>query len=216
LSRLLPRCNADFAEGTLHSAIAAISSTECSNVRANFVQLRDIALAFAAIDSDITIKYPESDFVRIQIGLSGFATTTAGGQTVEINERQSCITSTGWPSEMVCGDTRRLTLLFLSLVLLGMSAPGLAASLQVTPALIDFTAPDAASTLTLRNGGQVSINVQFRVFRWSQSAGFSARPGTPSATCWKTMLRTRRPARCATQRNTSKQIGIIQSALNLR
>jgi fimbrial chaperone protein len=59
----------------------------------------------------------------------------------------------------------------LSLVLLGMSAPGLAASLQVTPSLIDLTAPDAASTLTLRNGGQAPINVQFRVFRWSQSAG---------------------------------------------
>lgn len=79
--------------------------------RANFVQLQNVALAFASINSDISICYPESDFVRLQIGRSGFATTRAGGQVAEVHERQACVTSVGLPSQMICsGDNRRLTL----------------------------------------------------------------------------------------------------------
>ena len=46
-----------------------------------------------------------------------------------------------------------------------------AATLQVEPVLIDVTAPGAASTVTLRNEGAAPINVQIRVFRWSQVDG---------------------------------------------
>jgi fimbrial chaperone protein len=46
-----------------------------------------------------------------------------------------------------------------------------AASLQVQPAMLDVAAPGAAATLTLRNEGTAPINVQVRVFRWSQSDG---------------------------------------------
>jgi fimbrial chaperone protein len=52
-----------------------------------------------------------------------------------------------------------------------LSAPLRATSLQVQPAMIDVSAPGAASTLTLRNEGQTAINVQVRVFRWLQSDG---------------------------------------------
>ena len=45
------------------------------------------------------------------------------------------------------------------------------ADLQVQPTLIDVTAPGAASTVTLRNDGPRPINVQIRVFRWSQKGG---------------------------------------------
>lgn len=61
--------------------------------------------------------------------------------------------------------------LLAALVACASSAPLAAASLQVQPALIDVTAPGAASTLTLRNEGQAPVNVQVRVFRWSQSNG---------------------------------------------
>jgi fimbrial chaperone protein len=46
-----------------------------------------------------------------------------------------------------------------------------AATLQVEPVLIDVTAPGAASTITLRNEGTAPINVQVRIFRWSQIDG---------------------------------------------
>ncbi|SDR53752.1 fimbrial chaperone protein [Rhizobiales bacterium GAS191] len=56
-------------------------------------------------------------------------------------------------------------------IALACSAPLRAASLQVQPAMVDVAAPGAASTLTLRNEGATPINVQVRVFRWSQSDG---------------------------------------------
>lgn len=46
-----------------------------------------------------------------------------------------------------------------------------AASLQVQPAMVDVAAPGAASTITLRNEGPAPINVQVRVFRWTQTDG---------------------------------------------
>lgn len=49
--------------------------------------------------------------------------------------------------------------------------PASAASLQVQPALVEVAAPGQATTLTLRNPGSTPINVQLRVFRWSQTNG---------------------------------------------
>src|SRR3954451_16066717 len=46
-----------------------------------------------------------------------------------------------------------------------------AASLQVTPLLIEVPAPAATSTLTLRNESPRPANAQVRVFRWSQANG---------------------------------------------
>jgi fimbrial chaperone protein len=56
------------------------------------------------------------------------------------------------------------------MLLCGMIAAS-AASLQVQPAMVDVVAPGAASTITLRNAGAAPINVQIRVFRWSQADG---------------------------------------------
>lgn len=55
--------------------------------------------------------------------------------------------------------------------LLLSATAALAASLQVEPALVEVAAPGAASTVTLRNSGDAPINVQIRVFRWSQENG---------------------------------------------
>lgn len=60
--------------------------------------------------------------------------------------------------------------LAVAVALLG-GTPVCAASLQVQPALVDVMAPGAASTITLRNTGPTPINVQVRVFRWSQIDG---------------------------------------------
>jgi AraC-like DNA-binding protein len=81
------------------------------DTRANFVQLQDIALVYAAINCDIALQFPGSDFVSLQIGRSGSATTTAGGLTTEVNGRQACVTSVGLASTMRCaGGNRRLGL----------------------------------------------------------------------------------------------------------
>jgi fimbrial chaperone protein len=61
--------------------------------------------------------------------------------------------------------------LFAVTLLLAAQISARAATLQIEPVLIDVTAPGAASTVTLRNEGAAPINVQIRVFRWSQVDG---------------------------------------------
>ena len=56
--------------------------------------------------------------------------------------------------------------LFAGTVLLAAHVASCAGTL-----LIDVTAPGAASTVTLRNEGTAPINVQIRLFRWSQADG---------------------------------------------
>lgn len=46
-----------------------------------------------------------------------------------------------------------------------------AASLSVAPILIDLSAPVAASSVRIRNDAQKPVNVQVRLFRWSQANG---------------------------------------------
>ena len=62
-------------------------------------------------------------------------------------------------------------LVIAAAVTLAAQASSHAGTLQVEPVLIDVTAPGAASTVTLRNEGAAPINVQIRVFRWSQVNG---------------------------------------------
>jgi fimbrial chaperone protein len=58
-------------------------------------------------------------------------------------------------------------------VLMALAASGTsrAASLQVSPVMVEIAAPGAASTLKLRNEGAAPIHAQIRVFRWSQANG---------------------------------------------
>lgn len=51
------------------------------------------------------------------------------------------------------------------------SGAGKAASLRVTPVTLDLVAPDSTATLHVRNEAQRPINVQVRVFRWTQANG---------------------------------------------
>ncbi|NVN85600.1 MAG: AraC family transcriptional regulator [Rhodopseudomonas sp.] len=61
----------------------------------NFVQLREIAIGFSSLGGRVTIDFPEADFARLQMSLSGAGTTTINGITTEINAEQSCVTSPG-------------------------------------------------------------------------------------------------------------------------
>jgi fimbrial chaperone protein len=54
---------------------------------------------------------------------------------------------------------------------LGLAGQTLAASLRVAPVVLDLQAPTAASTIRIWNDARRPINVQIRVFRWSQQNG---------------------------------------------
>lgn len=56
-------------------------------------------------------------------------------------------------------------------LLLLWGQPAAAVSLRVAPTTVELIAPDSAAVLNLRNDAKRSINVQIRVFRWSQEGG---------------------------------------------
>ncbi|MCC3246196.1 molecular chaperone [Methylocystis sp. WRRC1] len=65
---------------------------------------------------------------------------------------------------------RSRLLIAAAAALLGQAAAQ-AASLRAAPARLDLIAPDSAATLSLRNEDSRPLNVQIRVFRWSQEGG---------------------------------------------
>ncbi|EJN01394.1 molecular chaperone [Phyllobacterium sp. YR531] len=72
---------------------------------------------------------------------------------------------------MLCSLFRKqiFVLLFASTLL--FSCAGSAAPLQVSPVSIDLTAPSQTASVNLRNNGDRPVNVQARVFEWSQANG---------------------------------------------
>ena len=55
--------------------------------------------------------------------------------------------------------------------MLAFNNTALAAPLQVSPVSVDLTAPGQTSTVNLRNEGDRPVNVQVRVFSWTQVNG---------------------------------------------
>ncbi len=79
--------------------------------RVNLVKLPEIGLAFGATSCELAADHFASDFIRLQIALKGSATTSAGGITTDISERQLAITASGIASRTVCeAGHGRLTL----------------------------------------------------------------------------------------------------------
>ena len=67
---------------------------------------------------------------------------------------------------------RAKSLLFLlGSLQLALSSPSIASSFQATPVNVEIRAPGAASSITLKNDGDAAMNMQVRVFRWSQIDG---------------------------------------------
>lgn len=61
--------------------------------RINFVAYSAVSIGFCSCGSEATVQFPETDFVRLQIGLRGFASTYSGGITTQIHPDCSCISS---------------------------------------------------------------------------------------------------------------------------
>ncbi|MEI9925033.1 MAG: AraC family transcriptional regulator [Bradyrhizobium sp.] len=75
-----------------------------------FFQLQDIAIFSGGSNSRVSLEYPEVDYVRLQIALRGRAATTINGKTTEINEKQSCTSTSGHVSQMACDEGDGLSL----------------------------------------------------------------------------------------------------------
>lgn len=64
---------------------------------------------------------------------------------------------------------KRLLVAIGAIAFLLNSAIAHATSLRAAPARLELVAPDSAGTIRLRNEGGKPVNVQIRVFRWSQA-----------------------------------------------
>jgi AraC-like DNA-binding protein len=81
------------------------------HVRVNLVQLNETGLAFGATSCHLTAEQLSADFIRLAIAVKGCATTSVGGRTTDINQRQLAITPSGVSSRAVCAPGHgRLTL----------------------------------------------------------------------------------------------------------
>jgi len=61
--------------------------------RGNFIEHAATSVGFCGYGSEAVVDFPASDYVRLQIGLKGFASTTAAGVTTEIHPECGCISS---------------------------------------------------------------------------------------------------------------------------
>ena len=86
-------------------------STAEFDVRINLLRLGQTSLAFGAVSGSLTGKFLGSDFVRLHIALKGRASTSVGGKTADINERQLVISPSEAPTLLACeAGHQRLTL----------------------------------------------------------------------------------------------------------
>ncbi|WP_322515365.1 helix-turn-helix domain-containing protein [Rhodopseudomonas palustris] len=74
-------------------------------VRGNFLQLQDIALGFTSGHAPLIVDFPEADFARLQIALTGHSSTRSAGVTTAIDPRQACITSPARAAHTEFGET---------------------------------------------------------------------------------------------------------------
>jgi AraC-like DNA-binding protein len=88
-----------------------LTNTEHFRTLVNLIDLEEIGLAFGATSCGLTSHHLEADYIRVQIALKGCSTTSAAGETTEIDERQFGITPAGIPSQAACrAEHQRLTL----------------------------------------------------------------------------------------------------------
>jgi AraC-like DNA-binding protein len=61
--------------------------------RANFIEHAAVSVGFCSYGSEAAVQFPESDYVRLQIGLRGFASTISAGIATDIHPECSCISA---------------------------------------------------------------------------------------------------------------------------
>lgn len=79
-----------------------ISGFNAFEARGSLLALQDIVLLFAASNWSVTADYPEFDFARLWFPLGGRGGAAIGGETIEINARQSGVISPGRPTRVRC------------------------------------------------------------------------------------------------------------------
>jgi AraC-like DNA-binding protein len=86
---------------------AEVSGTDAFEAHGQLIELQDMVLLSASSTSSIAVDYPEFDFVRLTIPLAGRGVFDMGGETIEVNEHQSCVTSPGRSTRVKCSEDHK-------------------------------------------------------------------------------------------------------------
>lgn len=73
------------------------------NARGNLLALDDVSLGFSSCGARAMVAFGECNYARLQIPLSGHASTTSNGATTIIHGDKSCVTSPGQSAELDYG-----------------------------------------------------------------------------------------------------------------
>jgi AraC-like DNA-binding protein len=88
---------------TLYGASGVdVEKSDSFSAWANSIAVGDIALTYAYCSKKIALHFPETDYVRQQIGLRGRSTTTLSRVSVKVDRGQGCTTSLGRPMRVDC------------------------------------------------------------------------------------------------------------------
>lgn len=72
--------------------------------RGNFFRSSDLSFGFSACGARAIVAFDECPYARLQIGLSGSATTTSAGTTSIVDHANSCVTSPGRAAVLDYGE----------------------------------------------------------------------------------------------------------------
>jgi len=83
---------------TLYGA-TAVEADKTRDFRAwvNNIAIGDIALSYAASNARLTMEFPETEYVRQQIGMRGRSLTSLPGASITVDRGRACTTSLGRP-----------------------------------------------------------------------------------------------------------------------
>lgn len=143
----------DTANVVFGATQAAVTTTKNFEVWARFAKLNTITLATGGTTTGFSLTYPESDFTRIQLAISGCGTSTVANQTGTVGNGIASVVSPGQAVRMDYGEGHeRLTvripssaLLEKLAVLTGIQPRGM---LDFQPE-IDLNAPQARGLIDL-------------------------------------------------------------------
>jgi AraC-like DNA-binding protein len=81
-------------------AKAEVKKRSDFEARGNLVQLQDIALLHGASNSSVSIDYPETSLFRLVTAIDGGGEASIAGKATTIDQRRSCIISSGYQTKI--------------------------------------------------------------------------------------------------------------------
>ena len=108
---------------------------------ANYLRLSKVSLGFCGYGTKTIVKFPESDYARLQIGLKGKAGVILGNTTISVNQQQLGMTPPGQPATIIFEPAFEQLILRINAGALESALALLLGAKPRAPLVFDPTAP---------------------------------------------------------------------------